>query len=122
MDPRDLTKPSHTTDITRQTLLPFFAMVASKSIIVKIAHGFATIIIQDELHCANGCIGFFLGDCIAARAAHGWHLQNPPMATTRDWDTLLDTYEGPLAPNQSISESDTIFLPPSANGRRYCIP
>ena len=44
------------------------------------------------------------------------------MATTKARNTLLNTYECPLAPNHLINESGTTFLPPTAHSTRHCIP
>ena len=100
-----------------------FAMVASKSTIVKVVHGFATNIVQDKHHHANRCMGLFISDHIAAQVENGWHLQNPLLlATTHDWDTLLRSYDGSLAPNCTIIKSDTIFLPLTVNSNCHHIP
>ena len=64
--------------------IALFTIVCQQSMVVKAAHGFNTIIVQDKDHAANGRIGFFLGDRIAAANEHGWHLQNPPLCTAHD--------------------------------------
>ena len=102
--------------------IAIFAMVGRQSTVITAAHGFGTIIVLDENHTANGRVGFFLGDRIAAPTQNGWHLQNPPLGTTRDWTSLLSTYTGSPATERTISKSQELFLPPTTDRTRHCIP
>ena len=77
---------------------------------------------QDEDHAANGRIGFFLGDRIAAANEHGWQLQNPPLCTACDWNTILMTYTGSPAPEHSIRNSSDMFLPPTTTSKLRTTP
>ena len=90
--------------------------------IIKVAHGFNMIIILDEHHSANGWVRFFLGDCITAPTEHRWHLQNPPLCTTCNWDTLLTNYTGSPATKHTISNSNDMFLPLTMTGNWHSIP
>ena len=102
--------------------IALFAIVCHRSTVIKAAHGFNTIIVQDEDHATNGRIGFFLGDRIAAANEHGWHLQNLPLCTTRDWYTLLTTYTGSPATEHTIRNSNNVFLPPTTTSKRHTTP
>ena len=61
--------------------IALFTIVCRNSTIIKVTRGFNMIIVLDKHHRANGWVGFFLGDHIAAPTKHGWHLQNPPLCT-----------------------------------------
>ena len=97
--------------------IALFAIVCHRSTVIKAAHGFNTIIMQDEDHAANRRIGFFLGGRIAAANEHGWHLQNLPLCTTHDWNTLLTNYTSSPAPKHTICNSNDVFLPPTNTGK-----
>ena len=102
--------------------IALFTIVCQRSMVVKAAHGFNTIIVQDEDHAANGHIGLFLGNRIDAANEHGWHLQNPPLCTARDWNTILTNYTSSPAPKHSIRNSSDVFLPPTTTGKLRTTP
>ena len=102
--------------------IALFAIVCHRSTVIKAAHGFNTIIMQDEDHAANRRIGFFLGGRIAAANEHGGHLQNLPLCTTHDWNTLLTNYTSSPAPKHTICNSNDVFLPPTNPGKCHTTP
>ena len=102
--------------------IALFAIVCRNSTIIKVVHGFNMIVILDEHHHANGGVRFFLGNHIAAPTEHGWHLQNPPLCTMHNWDTLLTNYTSSPATKHTISSSNEVFLPLTMNGNRHSIP
>ena len=66
-------------------------------------------------------LSFFLGDRIAAAYGQGWHLQNPAMCTTHNWETLLTNYTGSPATEHTISTSNDVFLPLTTTGNQHTI-
>ena len=101
--------------------LALFATVNKWSTIVKVVHGFSHIVMPNSGHSANGCIGYFLGDRIAAVSGQDWHLQDPLLCTTCDWALLLATYNGSPALESTITNSNTVFLSPRLNRNTHCV-
>ena len=101
--------------------LALFATVNKRSTIVRVAHGFRRIVMPNSGHPANGHIGYFLGDRIAAISGQAWHLQDPSLCTIRDWASLLATYDGSPASESTITKSNAAFLSPKSNGNTHCV-
>ena len=70
---------------------------------IKVVHGFEGMILSTGWHWADGRIGFFLGDRITVQLMAGCQLQDPCLIITRNFDTLLDTFTGILASDQTIA-------------------
>ena len=70
---REITRNLHHTDIAPA----LFAILPEWSETVKLAHGFASMLLTNSQHWADGQIGFFLGDRIAVPVTTGHQLQDP---------------------------------------------
>ena len=99
-----------------------FAILPTWSDCIKVAHGFKGMILSTNWHWANGHIRFFLSDCIAVHLAAGCQLQDPHLIITCNFITLLDTFTGIPASDQTISNSNAPLVPSYGCGQQILIP
>ena len=79
-----------------------FAILLTWSDTVKLAHGFANMLLTNGQHWANGRVGFFLGDCIAVPLSTGGQLQDPQLVLAMSFYTLLSSFSGLPTSEQCI--------------------
>ena len=80
-----------------------FAMVPKLHGRIHLAHGFEEIILDDESHDADGCLGFFLGDRLMIHVEDGPHQQDLPFWMASYFTMFGATYHGKTAASKMCS-------------------
>jgi hypothetical protein len=98
-----------------------FAILPTWSETVKLAHGFANMLLTNGKHWADGRVGFFLGDRIAVPLSTGCRLQDPRLVLTRSFHTLLSSFSGLPASEQRIKRNTAPTVTASTSGTQVTI-